>query len=660
MTDIQENANNLTQQEMREMVNTLNKWAWEYYVMDEPTVSDEKYDALYDRLVLLEKTTGIVLEDSPTRRVGGEPLKAFGNYEHLKRLYSLDKAQSFGELNEWVDKIKAVCGDTLFTVELKYDGLTVNATYEDGKFVRAATRGNGVVGEDVTEQVRTIRTLPLSINFNGKAEFQGEGIMKLSSLKKYNEQNPGEPLKNARNGAAGAIRNLDPSITASRRLDVVFYSAGFGVENIATSQTELVSFLKSNGFATNFVFEKAHGFDEIKQIIERIADERETYDFLIDGVVVKVNDFALREKLGYTDKFPRWAIAFKFKAEEVVTRLTGVDWQVGRTGKVTPLALLSPVELCGATIKRATLNNAGDIERKGLSIGCDVFIRRSNDVIPEVLGVAEVFSDCKPIIKADICPSCGTPLVEKGANLFCPNHLNCPKQVEGRLTHFCSKNGFDIDGIRDKTARQLMELGVRSPADLFLLDEEKIKTLDKFKDKKAANLVKAINKSKKVKLANFIFALGIDNVGIVTAKELAEKYGSLDALSNATQESLLQINDIGEVVAYSIAEWFANPFNKTFVDKLRDEGINPYFENKTEKGVFAGKKVVLTGSLERYTRSQAAQLIEERGGEIASSVSSTVNLVVVGADAGSKLEKAKKLGIEIVDENKFIDMLQSN
>lgn len=659
MTDKPENANAF-HGEMREIVDTLNTWAWEYYILDEPSVSDEKYDALYDRLLRLEKTTGVTLEDSPTRRVGGEPLKAFNRYEHLKRLYSLDKAQTFGELEEWVNKIQAAYGPILFTVELKYDGLTVNATYENGKFVRAATRGNGIVGEDVTEQVRTIRSLPLSIDFKGKAEFQGEGIMRLSSLKKYNEQNPDEPLKNARNGAAGAIRNLDPSVTASRRLDVVFYSAGYGGESIASSQTELVDFFKSNGFVTNHVFEKASSFEEIRKIIERIDSERDSYDFLIDGAVVKVNDFVLREKMGYTDKFPRWAIAFKFKAEEVITRLLDVDWQVGRTGKITPLALLSPVELCGATIKRATLNNAGDIERKGLCVGCDVFVRRSNDVIPEVLGVAEIFADSKPVKKAEVCPSCGALLVEKGANLFCPNRLDCPKQVEGRLTHFCSKNGFDIEGIRDKTAKQFMELGVRSPADLFSLDEEKIKTLDKFKDKKASKLVEAIRNSKKVKLANFIFALGIDNVGIVTAKELAERFGSVDALRRASAEELVQIDDVGEVVALSITEWFADPFNLSLIDRLRAEGIDPRFEAKAASGAFSGKRVVLTGSLERFTRSQAARLIEERGGEISSSVTSSVNLVVVGADAGSKLEKAEKLGLEIIDENKFIDMLQSD
>ncbi len=322
--------------------------------------------------------------------------------------------------------------------------------------------------------------------------------------------------------------------------------------------------------------------------------------------------------------------------------------------------MLSPVELCGATIKRATLNNAGDIERKGLCVNCDVYVRRSNDVIPEVLGIAERFPDSVPVEKAEFCPSCGARLEERGANLFCPNRSDCPKQVEGRLTHFCSKNGFDIEGIRDKTARQFMNIGVRSPADLFSLDEEKIKTLDKFKDKKASKLVDAIKKSKDVKLANFIYALGIDNVGSVTAKELAEKFGSVDALRAATKEQLLEIDDVGEIVAESITEWFSEPFNGALTDRLKAEGIDPHYENKTVRGAFSGKRVVLTGSLENFTRSKASELIEERGGTVSSSVSASTDLVIAGSEAGSKLEKAEKLGIEIIDENKFIEMLQSN
>ena len=460
---------------MQQMVKQLNTWAHEYYVLDNPTVPDTTYDALYDQLVLLEKQTGIVLPDSPTRRVGGEPLKNFVQHTHRKRLYSLDKVQSFGELAEWVSKVQKELGQVEFSVELKYDGLTINATYENGILVGASTRGNGVVGEDVTEQVKTIRTVPLTIPFDGVCELQGEGIMKLSQLAKHNQKHPNDTLKNARNAAAGAIRNLNPKVTAERNLDVIFYSAGYTEGLTCQSQTELVHFLKDCGMLTNFVFETARSFEEIRKIIENIGQMRSSLDFLIDGVVIKVNDFALREELGYTDKFPKWAVAYKFDAAQVTTTLLDVDWQVGRTGKLTPVALLEPVELCGATIKRATLNNFGDITRKKLHKNALVFIRRSNDVIPEVLGSAEETGDV--IYKPTTCPACGSPLTEVGAHLFCTNASHCIPQIVQRISHYCSKNACDIDGISEKTVEALVaNLGVTSVADLYSLTESDLAT----------------------------------------------------------------------------------------------------------------------------------------------------------------------------------------
>ncbi|MEG2159461.1 MAG: NAD-dependent DNA ligase LigA, partial [Clostridia bacterium] len=398
---------------MREMVDQLNVWAYEYYVLDAPTVSDTTFDALYDRLVTEEKLTKEVLPDSPTRRVGGETLKGFVKHTHKKRLYSLDKVQSFNELETWINKVKADCGETVFTVELKYDGLTVNVTYKDGQFVRATTRGNGIEGEDITAQALTIKSIPMTIDFKGEVELQGEGIMRLSVLDRYNKSHSAsEQLKSARNAAAGALRNLNPKITAERNLDVVFYSNGYCDRLMVGSQTELVDFLTTNKFKTNDVFERATTFDAIKEIIERIGRERPNYDFLIDGVVIKIDDYNVRETLGFTDKFPRWAVAFKFDAEQVITELVSVEWQIGRTGKLTPLGHLEAVELCGATIKRATLNNFGDITRKNLSTGSLVYVRRSNDVIPEVLGLAEMSPRSKIINKPSICPACGSELIE--------------------------------------------------------------------------------------------------------------------------------------------------------------------------------------------------------------------------------------------------------
>lgn len=636
--------------DMRQMVDQLNRWAHEYYVLDAPSVPDTVYDALYDRLVLLEKQTGVTLPDSPTHRVGGQPLKSFSQHRHLKRLYSLDKVQSFGQLREWLQKVNAAVGEVLFTVELKYDGLTINVTYDDGNFVGAATRGNGVVGEDVTQQVKTIRTVPLSIPFKGKCELQGEGIMKLSELDRYNHKHPSDRLKNARNAAAGAIRNLDPKVTAERNLDVVFYSSGYEEGLDVSSQRELVEFLRHNGMVTNHVFRTAKTFEEIKAVIEEIGAMRSSLDFLIDGVVIKVDDFAIREQLGFTDKFPKWAVAYKFDAEQVTTRLVDVECQVGRTGKLTPIGNLEAVELCGATIRRATLNNYGDILRKKLKRDALVFVRRSNDVIPEILGAAEEGGEEIPM--PERCPACGGELQQAGANLYCVNAENCPPQIAARISHYCSRPACDIEGISDKTVYQLMKLGVTSVADLYDLTKEQLLRLEGFKEKKAQNILDALEKSKSVGLAQFIYALGLDNVGVVTARDLAAKFGSVEALRQATQQQLTEIEGVGEVVAEGIVQYFSEKQNLDIIAKLRDAGIDPQLQ-KAATGVFSGKKVVLTGKLLNYTREEASKIIQNLGGEVSSSVSKTVNLVLAGEDAGSKLDKARALGIEIIDEEAF-------
>lgn len=637
---------------MQEIVKQLNQWAYEYYVLDKPTVADTQYDALYDQLVLLEKQTGVVLPDSPTHRVGGEPLKNFVQHKHLKRLYSLDKVQSFGELQEWMQKVNKAVGEVEFTVELKYDGLTINVTYENGNFAGAATRGNGIVGEDVTEQVKTIKTVPLSIPFKGKCELQGEGIMRLSALEKYNREHPKDILKNARNAAAGAIRNLDPKVTAQRNLDVVFYSNGYEEGLQVHSQTQLVKFLQENGMLTNYVFKRAKTFEEVKAVINYIGEKRSSFDFLIDGVVIKINDFAVREKLGYTDKFPKWAIAYKFDAEQVTTKLNQVEWQVGRTGKLTPIGKLDAVELCGATIRRATLNNFGDILRKKLKTNALVFVRRSNDVIPEVLGAAEEGGE--EIVKPTVCPACGFPLQEVGANLYCVNAENCRPQIVARLSHYCEKGACDIEGLSDKTVNLMVDkLDVRSVADLYRLTKEQLLTLEGFKDKKAQNVVDAVEKSKNVALPQFIYALGLDNVGTVTAKDLAAMFGSVDNLQKATMAQLTSIDGIGDVVAEGIVQYFKESQNLEIIRQLKEAGINPQMHLQEKKGPFLGKKVVLTGSLSHYTRSEASKIIESLGGEVSSTVSKTVNLVVAGEDAGSKLQKAQSLGIEIIDEQQF-------
>lgn len=639
-------------EKMKQLVSTLNQWAYEYYVLDNPTVSDAKYDELYDQLVLLEKQTGIVLPSSPTKRVGGEVLKGFEQHRHLGRLYSLDKAQSYGELKEWFDKIKSVYPEAEFSVEYKYDGLTINLTYNDGQLVMATTRGNGEVGEVVSAQVNTIKNVPLEIDYKGIVEIQGEGIMKLSAMEKFNKNHPDEQLKNARNGVAGAIRNLDPKITAERNLSLILYAIGYSQDKKFSGQKEIVEFLKNNKFETNAYFAVVKEFEDIKNCIKEIESNRNNLDFLIDGVVIKVEQSYIREELGYTSKFPKWAVAYKFEAEQAITTLEKVEWQVGRTGKLTPIGIMEPVDLCGATIKRATLNNFGDITRKDLKIGSKMIVRRSNDVIPEVLSVVEHFENSKEIEKPTICPACGSELVEWGAHLFCMNSLNCKPQIVLKLVHFCSKNACDIEGVSLKTADALYEvLGINNIAQLFDLTAEDLLKLDKFKEKKVANVLSAIENSKNVSLESLIFALGIENVGQKTAKDLAAKYGNLDNLAKAEIDDLMSVQDIGEIVAQSIVEFFANQGNLYTIQKLKEKGIDPQFKKQT--GIFSGKKVVLTGSLEIFTRGQATALIESMGGEVQSSVSKTTTLVIAGEKAGSKKAKAEKLGIEIWDENRF-------
>lgn len=642
---------------MEEMVETLNRWAYEYYVLDAPSVSDQHYDALYDRLTALEKKEGRVLPDSPTRRIGGEPLKNFEKYNHLEKSYSLDKVQSFNELEAWVTKIKTAYPGVVFTVEYKYDGLSLSITYENGLLIRAVTRGNGVTGEVVTRQVETINSVPLSIGYKELIEVRGEGYMKRSSLAAYNEKHADEPLKNTRNGVAGAIRNLDPSVTAGRKLDMVFYSLGYNTLKLR-SQTELNEFLKENRFATNGVFRRCETYEEIRAVIEEIGRTRDSLDFDIDGVVIKTDDFALREELGYTEKFPRWAVAFKFEAEEVVTKLLKVTWMPGRTGKVTPIGHLKPVELCGATISRATLNNIGDIRKKSLKTNSDVYVRRSNDVIPEVLGLAEEGEESEEIKAPEVCPVCGTPLIERGALLYCPNRNGCSEQIVARLELYCSKDGADIEGLSEKTLKLFYEkLGVISPDGLYALKTSQLMELEGFKEKKAAKITDSIEKSKEMSLPAFLYALGIENVGTKTAADLAERYGSLEKIMQASVEELIAIEDIGEVVAGSIKDYFSDAENVKMIGRLLAAGVKPIYSEKKE-GIFSGMKFVLTGELEGLVRSEAKKLIEEEGGEVMSSVTKNTDIVVAGENAGAKLEKALKLNVEIWDKARLIKELK--
>ncbi len=641
----------------RELVDVLNKWAYEYYVLDAPTVSDKEYDALYDELRRLEAESGEIYPDSPTRRVGGEPIKGFEKHTHIARLYSLDKAVSEEELRAFLTRVdKGAEGEKRYAVEYKFDGLTVCLTYDKGQFIRATTRGNGVVGEDVTAQVLTVKSFPLKIAYQGTLEVRGEAIIRLSVLDKYN-QTAAEPLKNARNAVAGAIRNLDPKITEKRGVEIYFYDVNYIENGGGMSQTNAHDFLIKEGFKVFPYFRICEGADEVIAAIGEVERERKTLDVLTDGAVIKLDDARLREELGFTDKFPRWALAYKFEAEEVTTLLKEVIWQVGRTGKLTPLALLEPVELGGATVSRATLNNYGDILRKDVKIGSRVLVRRSNEVIPEILGATEHYAHSREIEKPCRCPACGSEAVEVGAHLFCPNRL-CTPRVVAALDHYASKNAMDIDGFSESTALQLVEKkGVKKPSDLYRLTGEDLADLEGFKDKKIDNLLSAIEKSKTPKLDAFLFAIGVEGVGRVAAKDLATRFGSVENLKNATLETLVSMENIGEITANAILAYFADGENEKELAALMEAGVIPTWSDEKREGIFSGQSVVLTGTLSGYKRSEAQKLIEERGGVCQSSVTAKTTLVLAGEDAGSKLEKAKKLGIKVITEEEFNEMI---
>ena len=640
---------------MTELVEKLNDYAYRYYTLDEPIVSDKEYDALYDELVELESQTGTRLANSPTHRVGGELLKQFESHTHKQRLYSLAKSQSFGDLESWWTRCAYSLNEDKFlcSVEYKYDGLTVNLTYNNGELVRATTRGNGVKGEIVTNGAKTIRTIPLTIDFKGEIEVQGECIMRLSELEKYNNTHD-IPLKNARNAAAGALRNLDSKVTAERHLDFMAYSVGYS--DIAfNSQKEMVDFLVKNKFRIGDYVKYADNLNDIQTLINEIESKRNTLDYLIDGAVIKINEQSFRNELGFTEKSPRWAMAYKYEAEEVTTILKDVIWQVSRTGKLNPLAVLEPVELCGATISRATLNNLDDISKKGVKIGSRVFIRRSNDVIPEILGVAED-NNGSVILPPDKCPSCGGDVKVDGAFVYCEKKENCGAVHISRLDHFASREAMNIEGLSEKTILQLYNLGfLRDIDDIYDLTAEQLIQAEGFKDKKVSNILNAIKNSKNAALDNFIYSLGIANIGKKSAKQLADKFKSLENLQSATIEDILSLDDFGEIMATSVYNFFNNDANKKLIDSLLSKGIQLEFK-EVKQGVLTGITICLTGSIS-VPRSKAKQMIIDNGGSVADSVSKNVNVVVYGEEAGSKLEKAKKLGLELWTEKEFYEKI---
>ncbi|AKL93968.1 NAD dependent DNA ligase LigA [Clostridium aceticum] len=656
---------------IKQLVGQLNQYNYQYYVMDQPIVSDKEYDVLYDELVALEKETNILLPDSPTLRVGGEPLKNFASHRHTAPLWSLDKAKTEEELLTWDARVKRLLGENQvpleYVIEHKFDGLTINLTYEGGELVQAATRGNGAVGESILPQVKTIRSLPLSIEFEGKMEVQGEGLMKLSVLEAYNKKAL-DPLKNARNAAAGALRNLDPKVTATRKLDAFCYNIGYSEGTSFATHMEMIDFLRKNKFPVNQYIKLCSSITEVIAEIQQIKDKAKDLDFLTDGLVIKINDLRVREQLGYTQKFPRWAIAFKFEAQEVTTELRDVLWQVGRTGKLTPSAVLEPVDIGGVTVSRATLNNWEDIQRKKVKKGCRVWLRRSNDVIPEIMGaIEEECEGAKEVEKPEYCPACGSEVIEKGAHIFCPNTLSCKPQMVSAIVHYSSRDAMDIEGFSEKTAEQLYEtLGIKDIADLYQLSYENLISLERFGDKKAKNLLQAIEKSKDCRLDAFVYALGIPNVGRKTATDLANYFKSLEKIMEAQYEELITLPDVGGIVAASIVDFFQDEKILGSIQRLLDKGLHPKYQGEEkEESIFTEKTVVVTGTLKNYSRKEIKELLEKLGAKITSSVSKNTDYVLAGEEAGSKLDKAQEIinaGVEtnlrILTEEEFETMIK--
>lgn len=654
---------------MNYLIEEINKLNYHYYTIDEPLVSDKEYDKLYDELKSLEKETGIIKSYSPTQKVGGEILDGFEKHTHLGPLWSLEKAQSFEELRDWEDRVKRRINeynkenetqlkDPTYVMEYKFDGLSINLTYDEGKLVQAATRGNGRIGEGILPQVKVIKSIPKKIKFKGLMEVQGEALMPISAFEEYNKTAE-EPLKNARNAAAGALRNLDTSITKERNLAGYFYNIGYIDGKEFNKHTEVLEFLKDNLIPVFPYMKEFKSIEEMIREIEYQEEKRHDLDVLTDGLVIKVKDILTRDALGYTNRFPRWAVAYKFEAEEVTTTLLDVIWNVGRTGKLTPSAVLEPVEIGGATIQRATLNNYDDIERKKLRLKSRVWLRRSNDVIPEILGVVDNENETEKIEKPEICPACDTKLIQDGVHIFCPNDLTCPPQLIAKLVHFSSRDAMNIEGLSEKTAELLMnEMDIKDLSDIYRLEFDELMELEGFKEKKSENLLNAIEKSKDVSLDSFIYALGIDNVGSKTAMDLANYYKSLDSIINADMEELLLVGEVGEIIAKNITDFFSDERALEMINSLLELGVKPHYEDiVVEDSIFMDKTIVITGAIDGVNRNQLKDKIVEMGGRVTGSVSGRTDYLVAGENVGSKYNRAVELNVEIIDGEKIKEIL---
>lgn len=646
-----------------ELVENLNSHSYKYYVLDNPEISDYDYDMLQNELKQLENDfPQFIRKDSPTQRIGGEAVSTFEKVTHKVQMGSLSDVFSMSQVMDFVNKSKENVSNPQFVVEPKIDGLSVSLEYVNGEFTRGSTRGDGFVGEDVTLNLKTINSIPMKLTEAVPyLEVRGEVYMpRKTFLKLVEEQldNDEHPFKNPRNAAAGSLRQKDPKIASKRKLDIFVFNVQ-QIEGVTlNSHKDSLDYLKKLGFKTIPNYIRVDNFDKIKNRINKIGEERFSLSYDIDGVVIKVDGFSQREILGATAKTPRWAVAYKFPPEEKKTVLKEIELNVGRTGKITPVAIFEPIQLAGTSVSRATLHNQDFINEKQVNIGDTIIVRKAGDIIPEVLAVSEKGENPLPFKLPNTCPVCGSEVVNNldEADIRCPN-VNCPAQISRSIIHFASKGAMNIDGLGPAIVQTLLDNGlIKSVADLYEITVDDLMGLDNFKEKSANNLVKAIENSKNNTLDRLVFGLGVRNIGQASAKLLCEKFGNLDNIMNATSEEISQIEGFGEIMAQSVVKAFREDHRKHLVEKLKSFGVNTIYESVVKDSRFEGLTFVLTGTLPTLKRDEAKAIIESFGGKASGSVSKKTDYVLAGEDAGSKLVKAQQLGIKIISEEEFFEM----
>ncbi|MCM1132506.1 MAG: NAD-dependent DNA ligase LigA [Ruminococcus flavefaciens] len=655
---------NTAEKRIAELTELLNKYTYQYYVLDNPEVSDYDFDMLMQELKSLEEQfPELISPASPTQRVGGIAEGRFEKVQHKIQMASLQDVFSTEQVEGFVDRCREELESPEFSVEPKIDGLSVSLEYTDGILTRGSTRGDGFVGEDVTANLRTIRSIPLKIeNAPQFLEVRGEVYMPRNSfleLVEHQENNGEQPFKNPRNAASGSLRQKNPKITAERRLDIFIFNIQQCEGRDFSSHTESLDYLRSLGFKTVPSYKKCTEIGEITDEINRIGNERADFSFDIDGVVVKVNSLAQREAMGSTSKTPKWAVAYKYPPEEKETTLLDIEVNVGRTGAITPVAVFSPILLAGTSVSRAVLHNQDFIDEKDIRVGDTIAVRKAGEIIPEVLRSVKHGENSVPFRLPDRCPVCGTPSVrEDGESVVrCPNP-ECPAQLLKNLIHYASKGAMNIDGLGEANMAVLVEKNlVKSPADLYSLKKEQLTVLDRMGDKSAENLIEAIAKSKSAEFDRLVYALGIRNIGQRASTLLCEKFRNMDGLLSATKDDISKIDGFGDIMAENVVNALAEPHMRELIEKLRSEGVNmEYGKEKSGDDRFAGLTFVLTGTLPTMKRDEAKNLIESFGGKVSGSVSKKTSFVVSGEDAGSKLIKAQNLGIAILSENDLIEM----